>query len=56
MNYYVTIIICLLILVETYTDMFLLYLITRFASEGSDAEMMDVMLGKKVPCFVFIMN
>ena len=45
-----------MIVLETYTDIFLLYLLTRFASESSGAQMQDVMLGKKVPCFVFIMN
>ena len=41
---------------EAYTNTFLLYLITRFASESSNTEFEDVLLGKKVPHIVFITN
>ena len=50
------ILLCVMILVETYTDIFLLYLVTKFANESSNTKIKDVMLGKKVPCFVYIMN
>lgn len=40
----------------TYINVFLLYLITRFA-KGSNANFMqDEILGKKVSCLVYVMN
>ena len=37
-------------------DLFLLYLILKFAKESEHAEVKDAMLNRKVPCLVFIMN
>ena len=41
---------------EVYMDMFLLYLVVRFAKENKNAEVKDSILGRNVPCVVFIMN
>ena len=41
-------------LFEIYMNMFLLYLITRFASENKNAETRDPILGRKVPNIVFL--
>ena len=43
-------------LIELYIDIFLLYLICRFAIDNKDAMTKDAILGRKVPSIVFLQN
>ena len=55
-NFASMIITTILTVYEVYMNIFLLYIILRFAKQSRNAEMYDGILGKKVPCLVYVMN
>ena len=55
-NFVSNVITTILTVFEVYMNIFLLYVIVRFAKQGRNAEVYDGILQKKVPSLVYVMN